>query len=94
MSNILITGASGFIGSALARVMSASHTVVCLSRAEARVDGAISVRGDFANASDLQRLEPYRFDVAIHLGMEPPSMQKASFSGFRSCSFHDKIGVM
>lgn len=30
--NILITGASGFIGTALAKYLADKHTVICLSR--------------------------------------------------------------
>jgi UDP-glucose 4-epimerase len=68
MSKILITGASGFIGGALARSMAASHDIVCLSRR--RPDGVDVpyVRGKFHSFEDLQQLNPYQFEVLVHLG--------------------------
>ena len=68
MSRILITGASGFIGSALARSMAADHDVVCLSRRRQPEDvDAAFVRGKFHAFEDLQKLDPYEFDVLVHL---------------------------
>ena len=67
MSNILITGASGFIGSALARSMCVQHDVVCLSRHKPEGVDAPFVRGEFHSFEDLEQLNPYHFDVVVHL---------------------------
>jgi len=67
MSKILITGASGFVGRALARSMSAEHDIVCLSRHKPERVNAPFVRGKFHAFEDLQQLNPYHFDVAVHL---------------------------
>ena len=70
MSRILITGASGFIGSALARTLSSSqvHEPICLSRQPTEQLGAISVSGDFSVPEELNKLDRFgRIDVLIHL---------------------------
>jgi nucleoside-diphosphate-sugar epimerase len=66
MSNVLITGASGFIGQALARAMSERHQVICLSRRDPRL-GLPWVRGAFSSFEDLRQLDVYDVDVVIHL---------------------------
>ncbi|HIG48530.1 MAG TPA: NAD(P)-dependent oxidoreductase, partial [candidate division Zixibacteria bacterium] len=68
MSNVLITGASGFIGHNLAGDMSADHTVVCLSRAPTEVAGVHGIEGDFTEPDDLCSLDGHPLDVIIHLG--------------------------
>ncbi len=67
MSNILITGTSGFIGRQLAQAMSRSHRVVCLSRKETEVDGVAALQGDFTSPDDLRRLDSHPIDVVVHL---------------------------
>jgi UDP-glucose 4-epimerase len=66
MSNVLITGASGFIGQALARSMSESHQIICLSRRDPRL-GLSWLRGTFSAFEDLRRLDAYDIDVVVHL---------------------------
>jgi len=66
MSSILITGASGFIGRALAQAMSARHDVVCMSRSKPEVD-APWVRGSFWAFEDLRQLDSRRIDAVVHL---------------------------
>ena len=70
MSRILITGASGFIGSALARTLSSSqhHEPICLSRRPTDQLGAVSVSGDFSAPEELHKLDRYgEIDVLVHL---------------------------
>ncbi|MEK4352544.1 NAD(P)-dependent oxidoreductase [Paenibacillus sp. FSL R5-0475] len=64
--NILITGASGFIGTALAKYLADKHTVICLSRQAP--EGAFAyVQGSFDSAEDLSRLDSYDIQAVIHL---------------------------
>lgn len=67
MSNILITGASGFIGRQLAKSMARDHRVICLSRRRTDVDGVTAIQGDFTSPDDLRQLDPHPIDVVIHL---------------------------
>ena len=67
MSTILITGASGFIGRALAVELSQHHIVLCMSRKNPHLD-LPWVRGDFSSFEDLRQLDGKGIDVAIHLG--------------------------
>jgi len=63
---VLITGASGFIGRALATALSARHDVLCLSRKNPGT--ALSwIRGDFGSFEDLRQLDKRPIDVVIHL---------------------------
>ena len=67
MSNILITGASGFIGNALAASMAATHNVICMSRRDPGL-GLEWIRGEFGTFEDLRALDQHQIDVVIHLG--------------------------
>jgi UDP-glucose 4-epimerase len=67
MSTILITGASGFIGTALAQAMSATHDIVCISRNKPEEVDAPFVRGKFHAFEDLQQLNAYDVQAVIHL---------------------------
>ena len=66
MSNILITGASGFIGQALAKAMSVHHNVLCISRKNPGLD-LPWIQGDFGSYEDLRRLDDNAIDAVIHL---------------------------
>jgi UDP-glucose 4-epimerase len=66
MSRILLTGASGFIGSALAPALAEEHELLCIGRHEPSADVPF-VRGLFASFEDLRRLDDHEFDVAVHL---------------------------
>ena len=66
MSTILLTGASGFIGRALATSMSAHHDVVCMSRNNPDLN-LPWIRGDFGSFEDLSRLNDRRIDAVVHL---------------------------
>jgi len=66
MSNILVTGASGFVGRALAVSLAERHNVICMSRH----DPGLSlrwVRGSFASFEDLRQLDGDGIDVVVHL---------------------------
>ena len=64
---ILVTGASGFIGSALVPELAQRHEVVALGRGRPKLEVPV-VRGDFQQYEDLLRLDEHRFDGAVHLG--------------------------
>lgn len=66
MSTVLITGASGFIGRALAASMSVQHEVLCMSRKDPALD-LPWIPGEFGSFEDLRRLDGYPIDVVIHL---------------------------
>jgi nucleoside-diphosphate-sugar epimerase len=66
MSRVLITGASGFIGRALAARMAERHDVVCFGRRQPGIDVAY-VRGEFGAFEDLRQLDGTDIDVVVHL---------------------------
>ncbi len=66
MSTVLITGASGFIGQALATSMAKNHEVLCMSRRDPGVD-LPWIRGDFGAFEDLRQLDDREIDVVVHL---------------------------
>ena len=81
MSAVLITGASGFIGRALAAPMAQGREVVCMSRRDPEL-GLPWVRGEFGSFEDLARLDDRSIDAVVHL---------ASVTG--GCSERDGILV-
>jgi len=66
MSTVLVTGASGFIGSALAGSLQDRHTVLRMGRNPPSGDPTW-VRGDFGSFEDLRQLDNTKIDVVIHL---------------------------
>ncbi len=68
MKTILITGISGFIGQALAQALAQTHQVIGLSRKTIDLPGVTTVIGDFAESTELHKLDNYAVDVLIHLG--------------------------
>jgi UDP-glucose 4-epimerase len=64
--NILITGASGFIGTALVKYLADKHTVICLSR-QALEGLFVFVQGSFDSVEDLGGLDSYEIQAVIHL---------------------------
>ena len=66
MSTVLITGASGFIGRALAPAMATHHQVLCMSRRDPGL-GLPWIRGDFGAFEDLRQLDGYAIDGVVHL---------------------------
>ncbi|TCN37312.1 UDP-glucose 4-epimerase [Kribbella orskensis] len=69
MNHVLITGATGFVGSRLARHLSTTHKVITLSRG--RSTGPwIAVQGDFGSEADLAQLDTYQLDAVVHLAAE------------------------
>ncbi len=67
MSTILVTGASGLIGSQLVTELKNRHQVLALSRRQPPGEGFTYVRGDFACWEDLAQLDPYKIDGVVHL---------------------------
>lgn len=68
MSTILITGASGFIGSSLSAAMGAEHEVIGMSRSLVDIDHVTYVRGDFGSFEALRQLDRWNIDAVVHLG--------------------------
>jgi len=68
MKTILITGVSGFIGQAVAQALAATHQVIGLSRKTVDIPGVTTIAGDFAEPTELSKLDKYPIDVLIHLG--------------------------
>jgi len=70
MSTILVTGASGFIGKAMAKDLAAAgHSVVCMSRKKPELDGVKFefVGGSFESFEDLRGLDKHKIDSVVHL---------------------------
>ncbi len=67
MSTILVTGASGFIGKALASHLAQKHDVICMSRSNPALDLPY-VRGNFGAFEDLRQLDGDTIDAVVHLG--------------------------
>lgn len=66
MSKILVTGASGLIGKALAASLSQRHGVVCMSRKHPGMD-LPWVRGEFGSFEDLRQLDGEQISAVVHL---------------------------
>jgi UDP-glucose 4-epimerase len=66
MSTILVTGASGFIGQALAASLAERHEVICMSRRDPRL-GLPWVRGFFGAFEDLRQLDHTPLEGVVHL---------------------------
>lgn len=63
--NILITGASGFTGTALVKYLADKHTVICLSR-QAPEGSFVYVQGSFDSVEDLGGLDsPEREKIRV-----------------------------
>jgi UDP-glucose 4-epimerase len=70
MSTILVTGASGFIGQALAASLAQNHEVICMSRRDPGRNLRLDlpwVRGVFGDFEDLRQLDRYQLDGVVHL---------------------------
>lgn len=67
MSHVLVTGASGFIGRALATSLAQRHQVTCLSRRDPQLD-LPWVRGEFGSFEDLRQLDGRAVEAVVHLG--------------------------
>jgi len=65
MSNVLVTCASGFLGSRLVTRLADTHRVVALSHSPVE-HAAVAVGGTFTSAADLARLDVHRIDT-VHL---------------------------
>lgn len=66
MATFLITGASGFIGRALAASLARGHEVLCMSRQDPRLD-LPWIKGDFGSFEDLRQLDGQAIDGVVHL---------------------------
>ena len=66
MSKILITGASGFVGKALAGSMAKNHDVICMDFRKPDLDLPYIV-GEIQSFEDLKKLDEYDFDAVVHI---------------------------
>src|SRR5688572_20415032 len=66
MSTILITGASGFIGSRLVAALSPKSTVLAMSRKKPDVE-CTWIKGEFESFEDLRGLDAHKIDAVVHL---------------------------
>lgn len=66
MSNVLVTGASGFLGSLLVARLADTHRVIALSRSTVE-HAAAAVEGTFTSSADLARLDEHPIDTVVHL---------------------------
>ncbi|MEI8196727.1 MAG: NAD(P)-dependent oxidoreductase [Phycisphaerae bacterium] len=67
MKTVVITGASGFIGRALAQALAPQYEVVAISRKNPELERVAWVRGEFGSFEDLRALDKWRIDTVIHL---------------------------
>jgi nucleoside-diphosphate-sugar epimerase len=67
MSTILVTGASGFIGRAVAAFLTGQHEVIAISRKNPEAERVAWIRGEFGSFEDLRELDKRKIDVVIHL---------------------------
>ncbi|OAS18691.1 NAD-dependent epimerase/dehydratase family protein [Paenibacillus oryzisoli] len=64
--NILVTGATGFVGEQLCQRLAQRHQLIGMSRSKLTgVDFAI--KGNFDRFEDLRLLDEYRIDIVVHL---------------------------
>lgn len=69
MSRVLITGASGFIGSRLVARLAPDHRVIAMSRKPC-VGAQVQVLGDFSSFESLRQLDAHPIDAVVHLAGE------------------------
>lgn len=68
MSTILLTGASGFLGSQLLAELSRRHTLVTIGRKSLpTAPSQVHYLGNFSEFEDLRQLDRHSFDVVLHL---------------------------
>lgn len=67
MKTILVTGASGLIGSRLVHELKSRYTVLAMSRHRPDGEGFDYIRGDFACWEDLAQLDDTPIDTVVHL---------------------------
>lgn len=70
MGVVLVTGASGYLGSRLVEQLSASRPVIGMSRKPVSVPGRETVRGDCGSFEDLRQLDGRQIDAVVHLAGE------------------------
>ena len=70
MSTILVTGASGFIGTALSAALGVDHEVIAMSRSTVAIPGVTYVQGEFGSFAALRQLDKWDFDAVVHLAAE------------------------
>lgn len=69
MRTILVTGASGFIGSRLVARLAPTHRVIAMSR-KPSAGAQVQVLGDFSSFESLRQLDAHPIDAVVHLAGE------------------------
>ena len=66
---ILITGASGFIGTRVTQDLEGKHELICMSRKKPQfeISGIQYIQGAFGSFEDLRKLDKFSIHVVIHL---------------------------
>jgi len=69
MRNVLVTGASGFIGKEVAPTLAEKYRVVCIGRRDPGLD-LPWIQGAFHSPEDLRKLDEMPLDIVVHLAAE------------------------
>ena len=70
MGSVLITGATGFVGSRLVERLCRSHDVIAMSRTKMMEGPQVTIQGSFASDESLHLLDKYKVDAVVHLAAE------------------------
>jgi nucleoside-diphosphate-sugar epimerase len=97
MKNVLVTGATGFIGSHLVKALlkNSDYKVYCLSRDIKKAGflellGAVLIEGDISDRSIIDKLNGYCFDLVFHCAA---SVEDNSIKRLRKANVEGTINI-